>query len=393
MKPFRPLLLVLLLAPLAARSAAEAPRPLWDASQPVPKAAGLTPLPDVRFSVIKPYEFSRDGYRFLHGVALCFHQDRLYASFGHNRGGENTDTEEARWCVSEDRGKTWSEVRTLDAGAEPGVGVSHGAFLSHRGRLWAFQGAYRGTMEDVHTRAYTLDHRTGQWIPHGRVIGEGFWPMQEPLKMEDGNWIMAGLKVGDGNPAVVAISRGDDFTRWDVVPIPRDPALKMWGESTVVVNGRQVINLSRYGGEARALVAVSEDYGRTWTPSQPSNLPMATSKPYAGTLSDGRRYLVCTTTADSGSRRSPLTLAVTRPGESLFSKIYRIRPAEFPEGPGESHPRAALSYPYAVEHAGHLYIGYSNSGGGAGRVGTGRELWNNNSAELAIIPLTSLRPR
>lgn len=47
----------------------------------------------------------------------------------------------------------------------------------------------------------------------------------------------------------------------------------------------------------------------------------------------------------------------------------------------------ALSYPYAIEHAGKLYVGYSNNGGGAGRVGEGRELWNNNSAELAVIPI------
>ena len=65
-----------------------------------------------------------------------------------NKGGENTDTEEARFCVSDDEGKTWSEVRTIDS-AEGPVGVSHGAFLSYKGALWAFQGAYTGTMSGV----------------------------------------------------------------------------------------------------------------------------------------------------------------------------------------------------------------------------------------------------
>ncbi len=82
---------------------------------------------------------------------------------------------------------------------------------------------------------------------------------------------------------------------------------------------------------------------------------------------------------------------MTRPGEALFHRVFVIRPALFPEGPGESHPAAALAYPCAVEHAGHLYVGFSNSGGKVGRVGTGRELANNNSAELAVIPLSSLR--
>ena len=88
------------------------------------------------------------------------------------------------------------------------------------------------------------------------------------------------------------------------------------------------------------------------------------------------------TTADGGTRRSPLTIAVSRPGEWAYSRVYLIRHAVFPEGPGASHPKAALAYPYAVEHAGKLYVGYSNSNGG----GNFR-----NSAELAVIPVASLK--
>ena len=385
------LLTVLLLAPLAALHATD-PAPLWDVREPLLKTAELQVFKDVRFSVIHPYQFETDGYRFLHGVAICFHKGRLYASFGHNKGGENTDTEEARFCVSDDAGRTWSKVRTMDSGEGP-VGVSHGAFLSHNGTLWAFQGAYTGTMTGVHTRAYVLDETSQQWQPKGTVIEDGFWPMQAPQKMDDGNWIMAGLRVGDGNPAIIAISHGDDLTKWNVVPIPQATGLKMWGESTVIVNGKQITSLSRYGDKAEALVATSEDYGRTWSEMTSSNLPMTTSKPIAGTLSTGQRYLVCTTTADSGKRRSPLTIAVSRPGETLFSKVFVIRHAEFPTGPGESHPNAALSYPYAIEHEGNLYVAYSNSGDKSTRVGTGRELWNNNSAELAVIPIDQLRTK
>ncbi|MEZ6092211.1 MAG: exo-alpha-sialidase [Pirellulaceae bacterium] len=94
------------------------------------------------------------------------------------------------------------------------------------------------------------------------------------------------------------------------------------GESTVIVDGGRVLNISRYGGKAIALLSVSEDFGRSWTPAAPSNLPMATSKPYAGTLSTGQPYLICTTTADTGAKRSPLTIAVGRPGESVFSKVF-----------------------------------------------------------------------
>jgi hypothetical protein len=189
----------------------------------------------------------------------------------------------------------------------------------------------------------------------------------------------------------VAISHGNDFMKWDLVVIPVPAGANIWGESAVIVNGKQVINIARYGAENKALKAVSEDYGRTWTESRPSNLPMATSKPCAGTLSTGQNYLICTTTGDSGGQRSPLTIAVTRPGETVFNKIFVIRRSELPGGPGESHPKVSLSYPDAIEHKGYLYVGYSNSGGKVGRVGTGAQQSNNNSAELAVIPIKNLR--
>ena len=362
---------------------------LWDDSAALPKRSEMPVLADVRFSVIKPYEFEKDGYRFLHGVALCFHKSRLYASFGHNAEGENTGAEEARGRISDDGGRTWGDIFTIDAGDDSDLAVSHGVFLSHAGRLWAFMGAFHGTMQNVHARAYLLDEATMTWEKKGTVVSGGFWPLQEPLRMDDGNWIMAGVRIGQGNPAAVAISHGEDFLHWDLVVIPSD-ASNMWGESTVFVQGTTVVNIARWGGKPQALGAISHDRGRTWSRSVPSDLPMATSKPYAGTLSTGEHYLVGTTTADSGGQRAPLTIAVTRPGETMFSRCFVVRHAEHPGGPGESHPKASLAYPYAVEHEGHLYVGYSNSGGTIGRTGSGRQRWNNNSAELAVIPLGAL---
>ena len=103
---------------------------------------------------------------------------------------------------------------------------------------------------------------------------------------------------------------------------------------------------------------------------------MATSKPYAGMLSNKQRYLVCTTTADTQGARSPLTIAVSKPGESNFSRVFLIRRSVFPEGPGVSAPNADFSYPYAVEYQGHLYVGYTHKSHAAN--------------ELAVIPLSSL---
>lgn len=201
--------------------------------------------------------------------------------------------------------------------------------------------------------------------------------------MADGNWIMAGFRVANGygkpgNLPAVAISKGEDFTNWQLVVIEADGSLStnLWGESTVIVQGKNITNIARYGARPIALVATSVDCGRTWTRAVGSNLSMTTSKPYGGVLSTGQRYLVCTTTADSGGRRSPLTIAVTRPGEPLFSRVFLVRDSVCAATPGVSDTRADFSYPYAVEHAGRLFIGYTHKSHAAN--------------ELAIIPVDSL---
>jgi len=360
--------------------------PLWDDSQKLNEAKDLPVLEGVDFHVIKKWDKAADGYTFLHGVGLAWHKGKLYASIGHNQGAENTVSEEAQYCVSEDGGKTWIELRVIDAGEEKDLAISHGVFLSHAGKLWAFHGAYYNKMERIHTRAYSLNEATGQWTKHGVVLENGFWALNQPVKMDDGNWIIAGISAGAYSnkgtfPAAVAISNGDDFTKWDFVSIPVHEGLKMWGESSIIVDGANVLNIARYGGKPLALIAKSADYGRTWSTMGESNLPMTTSKPAAGMLSTGQRYLVCTTAANNGGKRFPLTIAVSKPGSPLLSQVFVIRHAEH-SGPGESNPKAALSYPCATEHEGKLYIGFSNNGGRGG---------NHNSAEMAVLPIERLK--
>jgi len=358
---------------------------LWDDSRPVPRSADLASLDGVEFHVIKRRQPAVDGYNWLHGVALAWHKGRLFASFGHNRAAENTASEVANYLISDDGGRTWGPLKTIDRGDEPRLAISHGVLLSLGDTLWAFHGAFYGSMENVHTRAYLFDPPSGTWQPKGVVVADGFWPMHGPQKMDDGNFIMAGVRVANGfggtdDPAAVAISDSTDLNSWRLVVLPKPLQLTMWGESSVLLDGPRLLNIARYH-KPIALAATSRDYGRTWSMIGETNLPMAASKPYTGVLSTGQRYLICTTTSDAGNHRWPLTIAVGRPGENRFCKIYRIRDAVH-DGPGESGPSCSLSYPYVVEHEGRLYVAYSNDGGRGA---------NRNSAEMAIIPVESLR--
>jgi len=359
--------------------------PLWDTAQTLPTAADLPQVKGTEFHVLKQQRPDADGCNFTLGVGLVWHKGKLYASYGFNRGSENTVSEEAHVRISEDGGRTWCPPMVMDAG-EGNLGVSHGVFLSHSGQLWAFMGAFFDNFQRTHTRAYLLNESSGRWDPQGVVLDQGFWPMQEPQRMADGNWIMAGFRVANGldvqgHLPAVSISEGSDFTKWKMVVIQADRSLRanIWGESSVIVDAARITNIARYGSKALALVATSEDCGRTWTLAAPSNLPMATSKPYAGTLSTGQRYLICTTTADTGGQRSPLTIAVSKPGESLFSQVFLVRTSVFGSTPGVSAANADFSYPYAVEHDGHLYVGYTHK--------------SHIANELAVIPVMCLEIR
>lgn len=366
------------------RLACAEPGILWDPASALPTAREAPVIDDVTFHVIKSRRPDVDGCNWTLGVGLVWHGERLYASYGFNKGEENTASEEAHVRVSEDDGATWSTPVVMDAGAG-NLGVSHGAFLSHSGRLWAFMGAFYDSFQKTHTRGYVLDEENGTWQPLGVVVTDGFWPMQEPQRMDDGNWVMAGFRVANGYDVAghlpaVAISRGDDFSKWDQVVIEAAPGLgDIWGESTVIVEGRRITNIARYGAKPLALVSTSDDCGRTWTSGSPSNLPMATSKPYAGMLSTGQRFLACTTTVDGGANRRPLTIAISRPGRPLLSEVFVVRHPVSDKTPGVSDPKAEFSYPYAVEHDGRLYLGYTHKSHAAN--------------ELAVIPLAALRGR
>ena len=124
--------------------------------------------------------------------------------------------------------------------------------------------------------------------------------------------------------------------------------------------------------EQVALVSTSSDGGRTWTPVAASNLPLTASKPYAGHLSTGQAFLVC----NVGPDRHTLVLAVTAPGERVFTRVWRIRHGASPDLrlPGRAKS-PQWSYPYAHEHDGSLYVVYS----------IGKE-----DCGLSIIPLRSI---
>ena len=357
---------------------------LWDPSVPVPPAVEVPLLKGVEFVVVEKRQPEVDGWDWLHGAALIRHGGTLFACWGRNKGKENTVSEVNHGRRSHDGGRTWTRTEVIGPGVvEAGRAMeahSHGVFLSRRGELWALLARFgkgEGRFRGLCMEAFVLDESTDRWRSRG-VAAKGIWPLREPEKMADGNWLVPGCD--EEWRAAVAISRGDDLTTWDTVKIP--VGKRVYTEATCWIDGNEVTlvmrnHSPRRPGPSFAAVSLSTDFGRTWSPPVESNLPMTTSKPYAGVLGTGQRYLLCNTVADHANRRWPLTIAVGRPGEKKLCRVWRVRDARRPDA-GDTVNKN-LAYPHAVELDGKLYVIYSSGVGG-----------NLNDCELAIIPLEAL---
>lgn len=150
---------------------------------------------------------------------------------------------------------------------------------------------------------YVLDETAEKFRFCGIAMEERFWPMCEPILMENGNYIMAGIYVASDyfsseNTSAVAISHGSDVLHWDMIKLEYSENVKVWGECSVIVNGSHISLYCReYSRKLKAL--------------------------YAGKLSTGQHYLICSC-AEGIRERNPLTIALTKKGEESFSKILMI---------------------------------------------------------------------
>lgn len=316
---------------------------------------------------------TKDGYKFLHGAAIIHHKGILYANWANSPTNENGPHETLQGRRSSDGGKTWSEIEVIGSGFKNDERHSHGVLLVHQGQLWTIcarfgKGKNGRRFPGLKAEAFVLNARTNQWQSQG-IVMHNCWPYDQPVRMDNGNYITGGQDK-DGLP-VIAVSQGEDLTKWKTVSIPYPSALApSFAETTVQAQGKRVIAVIR-GGRNVAWVSTSNDYGNTWSKAKASNMPMPRAKAYLGKLSNGQWFLV-----SNLKNRDTLVISVSKPGETTLSKMWRIRHGKStpPRFPGRAKGKQ-WSYPYAHEYDGKLYVVYS----------IGKE-----DCGLSIIPIKSL---
>ena len=343
----------------AALSAAQADNggvyPLWRGTA-IPSDPEAIPLAEgMEHRTV--HDARQSDYKFLHGAAIICYQGTFFADWANSPMDENFPRETLQGRRATDPLGTWSALEVIGPGFDGPERHSHGIFLPHDGRLWAFAarfgvGAAGKHFPGLKAEAFVLNEAGDHWDSQG-IAMDNCWPYDQPVRMVDGNYITGGQDK-DGLP-VVAISHGYDVTQWDTVAIPYPPELEpSFAETTVWAEGQQVLAVIRGGGGV-AWCATSDDCGRTWAQAMPSNYPMPRAKAYLGKLSTGQLYLLA-----NYQNRDTLVVSVGRPGEMALSAMWRIRagPSEPPRFEGRAKSKQ-WSYPYGYEHEGKLYVVYS----------------------------------
>ena len=357
---------------------------LWQGNADAFNEPPLLPQNEIKHVKVRMAEFPST---FLIGCAIAEHKGTLYASWATGPEGikENGPLEHVKIKKSQDKGLTWQNEMILAPVVDGLFNHSHGSFWSVNDTLNFFSASFTG-----HTRGYAdgqrifstelktdrfyLEENTQTWVSKGSVI-PNFFPMDEPRKLPNGNYIMSGI---DKNLKVrVALSHGKNAGQWKTIAVPQD-FVKGYPEPSTLVLGDKIFliirNYSRPDDSDHFCISVSNDYGESWTPVELTNFLATKSKPYCGVLSNGMHYLV-----SNLDNRKWICLSIGKKGESGFSKVFRIRPGEPPYpayfSGGGSSVNQQWAYPYCIEYENKLYIIYHQ---------------NKLDAELTIIPVQTL---
>ena len=342
---------------------------IWNPNIPFPTLDEIKPIDGIKH--IKIHTAKEDGYKFLLGNAIVNHKDKWYASFAHSSVGENDNSTKVAELTSID-GENYGGYRFITE-KDGAYSRSHGVYLSKGEHLWFFcpRAQYDDIMRypDLRMEAYLMDEN-GEYRNMGFATDSMFWPMCEPFKMANGNFIMAGLAAEDVSygKAAVAISDGDNMRKWTVVELESPAFSYLWGESTVLDFGDRLLLIARSGGNMGAAVSESFDFGKTWSPMCESNLPICQSKVYSGSLPNGEKYLVFN--YNTPQDRDTLCIAV---GKDSFERLYYIKKG-YEEEPVYIKTRQ-WSYPYGFVNSDKLYVSYNQ---------------NKENAMLSIVPLSSI---
>src|SRR5690606_29814242 len=191
----------------------------------------IPPLPYAEYSYVHRATAGVDQY--LHEAGLAWHKGILYTAWASARREESADDKHIRGRYSRDGGRTWSEPVVIAPEVEGPERREYAALAEKDGKLWLFTTRIHSgwSFADPKLEAWTLAEAPDRWEFVGVVTEDDFVATDKPRRLENGRWIFAGMRQVrvDGKwegRNRIALSDGDDLTRWTVSGVPHSGGIR-----------------------------------------------------------------------------------------------------------------------------------------------------------------------
>lgn len=303
-----------------------------------------------------------EEYKFLHEAAIIDFKGTLFASWYNCHEKELSGHTPIRGKRSFDGGKTWSDVEIIEEQANDDASILYcpPVYGICDDKLYLFINEMVAP-DYIHAlNLYVFDETQDKFIK--------LWSRPIPFKINtnvvtlaNGKLMLPGrccqLDSFPNTPAVLISDSGKIDAEWRLVKIAKNGDLPngtvyRHPEISAVVSGETVTMFCRNDRTKVPIVYFSYDNGESWSAPYAHDIPFSSSKMYAGTLADGRNYVVGNIRIKGKHPRGVLALYLTDAGSTSFSKMCVLADGEHPDFKNS----AAWHYPAVTEQNGNLKV-------------------------------------
>ncbi len=295
-------------------------------------------------------------FAFLHESAIIEYKGVLYASWYNCVKKELVGYTPIREKRSYDGGKTWTDGNIIAEDKSGKILYCPPVYGVCDGRLYMLLNQMVSP-DHIHSLdLYILDEKTDKFIK--------LWSRPVPfklntnvLRLSNGKLVLSG-RMGelDGfpiTPAILISDSGKIDADWRLVKVAPNGDLAdgeklVHPETTIVECGNKLYMFNRNDRRKVPIVYVSEDFGESWSEAIAHDIPYVNSKIYAGTLKDGRNYLIAN--EDKFDRKRLVVYFTDKHSIKITQKVVLF------DAENENGNASACHYPCAVEWNNKLYV-------------------------------------